>query len=384
MQWPGQSPATTLIGQANIFNCRVSMAFSILGIRNNLIMILDNLLDKCISTGDLNRDEVVFLLSLEDERDVARLIAAADQVRKQNCGDEVHIRGLVEFSNICKNDCLYCGLRRSNRSVNRYRMTPDEIVDTAKKLAGRGLGTVVLQSGEDYSFTKEIVADIVRRIKSAADIAVTLCLGERPFEDYALWKEAGADRYLLRHETSNPELFRKIHPDSTLEKRLSCLKELRRLGYQIGAGCMVGIPGQTIEDLAGDIMLLKELDVDMAGIGPFIPHPDTPLGDAEQGSLEMTIKMVALARIVTRNAHLPATTATGSVDEYGREKALQAGANVVMPNHTPLAYRVNYEIYPNKRCITEDPEKCGPCLTARILSVGRTVATGKGHSPKRH
>ncbi|MEN6371519.1 MAG: [FeFe] hydrogenase H-cluster radical SAM maturase HydE [Armatimonadota bacterium] len=346
-------------------------------------MNLDNLLTKCIESGDLNRDEIIFLLSLKDEADVARLIAAADEVRKRYCGDDVHIRGLIEFSNICKNDCLYCGLRRSNKSVNRYRMTPDEIVEMAVKLSAKKIQTIVLQSGEDLSFTREVVADIVRRIKSVADIAVTLCLGERPFDDYALWKEAGADRYLLRHETSNPELFRKMHPDSTLEKRLGCLRELKRLGYQIGAGCMVGLPGQTVEDMANDILLFKELDVDMAGIGPFIPHPDTPLGCAAQGSLEMALRMVALARIVTRNALLPATTAAGSVDEFGREKALQAGANVVMPNHTPLVYRVDYEIYPNKRCITEDPEKCGSCLTARILSVGRTVATGKGHSLKR-
>lgn len=351
-------------------------------------MNLDVLLNKCIATGDLSREEIIFLLSLEEdtrwhgESSRRALISAADEVRKRFCGDEVHIRGLIEFSNTCKNDCLYCGLRRSNLSVNRYRMTPDEIVETALKLAGKGFGTVVLQSGEDMYYTAEVVEDIIRRIKASADIAITLCLGERPFKDYALWKEAGADRYLLRHETSNPELFAKVHPDSTLEKRLGCLRELKRLGYQVGAGCMVGLPGQTVEDMANDILLLKDLEVDMAGIGPFIPHPNTPLADAAPGSLDMTIKMIALARIVTRDALLPATTATGSVDEFGREKALEAGANVVMPNHTPMAYRVDYEIYPNKRCITEDPEQCGPCLTARILSVGRTVATGKGHSPK--
>lgn len=343
---------------------------------------LDELLDKCVQNGNLSRDDILFLLNLDTSDDVSRLLNAADEVRKQYCGDGVHIRGLVEFSNTCRNDCLYCGLRRSNRSVRRYRMTPDEMVAAAVELAERGIGTIVLQSGEDAYYTAEMVADIVRSIKSEADIALTLCLGERPYSDYALWKDAGTDRYLLRHETSNPVLFRQIHPDSTIEKRLGCLRELKRLGYQIGAGCMVGIPGQTVEDLADDILLLKELDVDMAGIGPFIPHPDTPLGDAEQGSLEMTLKMVALARIVTRNALIPATTATGSIDEYGREKALQAGANVVMPNHTPLPYRIDYEIYPNKRCMTEDPALCAPCLTARILSVGRTVATGKGHSPK--
>jgi biotin synthase len=345
-------------------------------------MDFDRLIEKCIESGDLDKDETAFLLSQEDEERVSRIIAAADEVRNRFCGDEVHIRALIEFSNYCRNDCLYCGLRKSNREVQRYRMTPDEIVDTAISIAKKGIGTVVLQSGEDMSFTGEIIADIIRRIKAAADVAITLSLGERIYEDYALWKEAGADRYLLRHETANPELFAKIHPDSTLENRLGCLLELKRLGYQIGAGSMVGIPGQTIDDMALDIILLKDLEVDMAGIGPFIPHPNTPFGEAEQGSLDMTLKMVALARIVTRDALIPATTATGTVDEFGREKALMAGANVVMPNHTPLTYRVNYEIYPNKRCITEDPEMCGPCLTARILSIGRKVATGKGHSPK--
>ncbi len=345
-------------------------------------MNLTSLLNKCIETGDLTREEVVFLLSLEGD-DSGRLLDAGNAVREKYCGDGVHIRGLLEFSNTCKNDCLYCGLQRSNRDVHRYRMTPDEMVEQAKHLGDLGIGTIVLQSGEDPFYTAEVMADIVRRIKSSVDIAITLSLGERPHSHYALWKDAGADRYLLRHETSNPELFAKIHPDSTLEARLGCLWELKRLGFQVGAGCMVGIPGQTIDDMASDIMLLKELDVDMAGIGPFIPHPNTPLGDAAQGSLEMTLRMVALARIVTRNALIPATTATGSIDEYGREMALKAGANVVMPNHTPLAYRVDYEIYPNKRCINEEPEKCAPCLAARIMSVGRTVAAGKGHSPKK-
>jgi biotin synthase len=345
-------------------------------------MNLDQVLDKCIETGELTRDEVIFLLSLEDEKDIARLLSTADQIRASYCGDGVHIRGLIEFSNVCRNDCLYCGLRRSNREVHRYRMTPEEIAETAVRVSARSIGTVVLQSGEDAGYSAEAFADIIRRIKSSADVAVTLSLGERPFENYALWRSAGADRYLLRHETSNPELFVKLHPDSTVGRRIACLRELKRLGFQVGSGFMVGLPGQTVEDTADDILLLRELEVDMAGIGPFIPHPNTPLSDAPQGSLDMTLRAVALARIVTRDALIPATTATGSIDESGREKALQAGANVVMPNHTPLKYRVDYEIYPNKKCITEDPELCGPCLTARILSVGRTVATGKGHSPR--
>lgn len=283
-------------------------------------MNLEALLDKCIESGDLSKPEMVFLLNLDSPEQIARLVEAATEVRKRCGGDGVHIRGLVEFSNNCKNDCLYCGLRRSNLEVNRYRMTPDEIVQTAIGLAGRGIGTVVLQSGEDAYFTGETMAEVIGRIKAEADIAVTLSLGERKFEDYALWKEAGADRYLLRHETSNPILFRQIHPDSTLEKRLACLRELGRLGYQVGAGCTVGFPGQTLEDMADDIMLFRELDADMVGIGPFIPHPNTPFADAPTGSLTMTLKMVALARIVTRNALIPATTATGSIDEFGREK----------------------------------------------------------------
>ncbi|MBI2844076.1 MAG: [FeFe] hydrogenase H-cluster radical SAM maturase HydE [Armatimonadetes bacterium] len=342
---------------------------------------MNSLLNKCIESGNIGRDEIIFLLGLQGE-DTVRLIRAANEVRQRYCGDEVHIRGLVEFSNTCRNDCLYCGIRRSNTSVRRYRMTPDEIVATATGLAKRGIGTVVLQSGEDSHYSGETVAEIVRSIKASADVAVTLSLGERSFADYALWRQAGADRYLLRHETANPALFEKIHPDSTLERRLSCLRGLRRLGYQIGAGCMVGIPGQTLEDLADDILLLRALEVDMAGIGPFIPHPGTPFAGEPAGSLDLTLKMVALARIVTRDALIPATTATGSIDEFGREKALEAGANVVMPNHTPFPYRVDYEIYPNKRCVTEDPNQCGPCLTARIFSIDRTAATGKGHSPR--
>ena len=342
---------------------------------------MPSVLHKGLNSGDLSRDEIVDLLSRTDEAEVKELLDVADRVRRQCVGDGVHIRGLVEFSNICRRSCMYCGLRRENREVKRCRMPPDEIVRIAQDLGGRGIRTVVLQSGEDPWYTTEIVSDVVRRIKSTTDTAVTLCVGERPFEDYRAFREAGADRYLLRHETANPRLYRENHPDSVQEERLACLRELKRLGFQTGSGFMVGLPGQTVEDLADDIMLLKQYDVDMAGIGPFIPHPNTPLGESPAGDLQMSLKAVALTRIVLRDVLIPATTAMGSIDEFGREKALTAGANVVMPNYTPLEYRVNYEIYPNKRCITEDPGLCDGCMRARILSVGRTVATGRGDAP---
>ncbi|MCE5315214.1 MAG: [FeFe] hydrogenase H-cluster radical SAM maturase HydE [Armatimonadota bacterium] len=339
-------------------------------------------MDKCIKSGDMSRDDIVYLLNLDNDSDVARLLKAGDEVRKANCGDAVQIRALIEFSNICARQCNYCGLRSPNSKVTRYRMPPDEIVELAVYLNGKGLKTVVMQSGEDPYYTGEIIADIVRRIKASTDTAITLCVGERPYEDYKLWKEAGADRYLLRHEAANRDLFKHLHPDCDFDNRIRCLHWLRELGYQVGAGCMVGSPGQTIEHLADDIEFLRDFQPDMAGIGPFIPHPDTPYANESTGMVQMTLKMVALARIVTRDALLPATTAIGSIEEMGREMALEAGADVVMPNYTPLKYRENYEIYPNKRCITEDPEQCHSCMRLRIQAIGRTVSTDQGHSRK--
>lgn len=344
-------------------------------------MNLDNLIQKCIDTGDLSRDDILYLLKL-NSTDAKQLIDAGDAVRKACCGDAVQIRALVEFSNICARHCNYCGLRAPNADVTRYRMLPDEIVELAGDLNKRGLKTIVLQSGEDPYYTGEVVADIVRRIKHSYDMAITLCLGERPENDYRLWKEAGADRYLLRHEAANRELYCQLHPDSNYDNRMRCINTLRNLNYQVGAGCMVGVTGQTIEHLADDIEFFRDFQPDMAGIGPFIAHPNTPFADGSSGNLDMTLKMVALARIVTRNALLPATTAIGSIEESGREMALMAGADVVMPNYTPLKYRVYYEIYPNKRCINEDPSHCDSCMRLRILSCGRTVSTDHGHSRK--
>jgi len=323
------------------------------------------------------------LLSLANQEMLKILFQHADEVRREFCGDKVYLRGIIEFSNYCRRNCLYCGLRREHFQLTRYRMHEDEIVKTALEIADLGVGTVVLQSGEDPYFTAEVVERIIFRIKQKADVAITLSLGERPFDELQRWHLAGADRYLLKHETINPELYARMHPDMKYEERLNCLKALRTIGYQIGAGNIIGLPGQTIEDIADDILFLKKIDADMVGIGPFIPNVNTPLGKYPGGDVLMTLKTVAVARIVLRDTHIPATTALGSIDEWGREKALKCGANVLMPNFTPARYRRLYEIYPNKRCVDDMPKHCFNCIQARIKALGREVGLGKGHSLKK-
>lgn len=346
-------------------------------------MDIDALLRKCLESGMLERGEIIYLLSLDEQADIDRLIAVADQVRRENIGDDVHIRGLVEFSNYCRCMCNYCGLRAANSGVQRYRMSEEEILEVARGLEANQIRTIVLQSGEDMSYSAQDIANIVHAIKAETTLAVTLCIGEREYEDYKLWKEAGADRYLLRHEAANRDLYQLLHPEGSYEHRMQCLKWLRELGYQVGAGAMVGAPGQTIEHLADDIEFYRDFRPDMIGVGPFISHSETPYGELPNGSVQMTLKMVALTRIVTRTSLMPATTAIGSLEEQGREMALLAGADVVMPNYTPMGYREKYEIYPNKRCVTEDPKQCLGCLKLRIKSVDRTVGKSQGHARDR-
>lgn len=323
--------------------------------------------------------EVAELLKNGEENE---LTLWADSVRARYCGDEVHLRGVIEFSNYCCRDCLYCGLRRSNKKLPRYRMAKEEIVECALMGAQAGIKTIVLQSGDDLGYRAEDISEIIQQIKEEADVAITLCVGERDYKDYRAWKKAGADRYLLKHETANPVLYSRLHPGQTLGTRLEILGWLKEIGYQVGAGNIVGLPGQTLRDLADDILLMKQLDVEMAGIGPFIPHPDTPLGRKNQGTLNMTLKVLALARIVLKDVHLPATTAVGSIHLEGREMALRAGANVIMPNITPTRYRPLYQIYPGKICIDENMDNCLGCLTKRIESCGRKIAQNRGHSLK--
>jgi len=341
---------------------------------------MNTLIEQAQAGVHLSLVEIAELFTAEGA-DKSALFQAADRVRSRTMGDGVHLRGIIEFSNICRSDCLYCGIRRSNRTVRRYCMQPDEIVAAAEAAWDLGYGTVVLQSGEALALAADQLADVVRRIKATTPLAVTLSVGERTYDEYKLWRQAGADRYLMRHETANPDLFARLRPGRTLADRLQCLEHLRSLGYQIGSGFMVGLPGQSPEMLAADVDLLRTLDVEMAGIGPFIPSPQTPLEGETGGTLEMTLKAVAITRLCLPAAHLPATTAVGSIHPFGRQLALQCGANVVMPNVTPGTYREQYQLYPNKICLKEEPQHCAPCVTALICGEGRYVAGGPGHSP---
>ncbi|HUX07934.1 MAG TPA: [FeFe] hydrogenase H-cluster radical SAM maturase HydE [Acidobacteriota bacterium] len=318
----------------------------------------------------------------------------ADRVRSDNVDDEVHLRGLIEISNYCVRMCGYCGIRAANLEIERYRLSGDEIIECAREADGFGYGTVVLQSGEDYGIETGWLADVVSRIKAETGLAVTLSLGERPDEDLSAWRKAGADRFLLRFETSDHRLYELIHPSLPGRKsdRFAILATLRSLGYEVGSGVMIGIPGQSYKSLANDIDLFRSLDLDMVGVGPYISHPGTPLGagllpfalppDEQVPSTElMAYKVVALTRLVCPQANIPSTTALATLNlESGRELGLMRGANVIMPNLTPPKYRSLYEIYPAKACLFESARECHFCVKRRIESIGRTV--GKGPGPR--
>jgi len=339
-------------------------------------------------------DKANILSWLREERParLKELWRLADDTRRQHVGDAVHLRGLIEISSHCVRECGYCGLRAGHTTLKRYRMSADEIFGCARTAVEFGYGTVVMQAGEDYGITGPWLAQIIRRIKAETPLAVTLSLGERPEHELKLWKEAGADRYLLRFETSDPELYRLIHPSlpSRVSDRLALLMQLRTLGYEIGSGVMIGIPGQTYESLAHDIGLFRTLDLDMIGAGPYIPHPATPLGTKEwrreippeeqaPNTELMCYKVVALTRLACPEANIPSTTALATLNKTsGRELGLQRGANIVMPNLTPVQYRALYEIYPAKACIFEDALSCHGCLKGRIEKIERTVGTGPG------
>lgn len=331
----------------------------------------------------------------EDQPDrLESLWAWADEVRRGAVGDAVHLRGLVEISNHCARSCLYCGLRAANVEVKRYRMSREEILDAARHARSFGYGSLVLQGGEDPFLTGPWIADVVRRVKAETGLAVTLSLGERTVADLRLWRDSGADRYLLRFETSNRLLFDAIHPGlrGTRSDRVELLGILRKLGYETGGGFMIGLPGQSWEDVASDLLLCAELDLDMIGIGPFLPHPNTPLGsqgrppgipdpgeDQVPNTALATCKALALARILCPEANIPSTTALATINPVnGRELGLARGGNVLMPNMTPLGWRKHYEIYPAKACMNETSEQCRPCVLGRIQRIGRCVGTGPG------
>lgn len=324
---------------------------------------------------DFSKNEVIEILKDNSQNDW--LFSLADKIRKENVGDEVHLRGLIEFSNICKRTCKYCGLRCENKDIDRYRIEPDDIIFYAQKAVDMGYKTIVLQSGEDEYYSRELLCKIIKGIKTL-DVALTLSIGERCFDDYKAFKDCGADRYLIRIETTDKELYKKMHPHMSFENRVRCLKDLGKLGYEVGTGCLVGLPGQTIESLANDILFFKEINADMVGIGPFIAHPHTPLKDYLNGDFTLALKVMALTRILLKNINIPATTAMETLNPNGRIIALQSGANVVMPNVTTTEYRAKYEIYPNKICINENPSQCFNCVSGKIRSIGRSVSTGYG------
>lgn len=326
-----------------------------------------------------SKQEIIDIL--KDEKLNDWLFSYADKVRKENVGDEVHLRGLIEFSNICRCSCQYCGLRSQNKKIERYRILPDEILAHASSAVNMGYKTLVLQSGEDIYFTKDIIVDLIKKIKKL-DVALTLSIGERSFEEYKAFKESGADRYLMRIETTDKNLYKTLHPHMSFENRRQCLADLKKLGYETGSGCLVGLPNQTIESLVNDILFFKENNFDMIGIGPFIPHPETPLKNAKPGSFEKALKVMAIVRILMPDINIPATTAMETLNPNGRIIALQAGANVVMPNVTTKEYRQKYEIYPGKICINEEATKCRFCIESKIKSIGRTIATDYGFRKK--
>ena len=328
----------------------------------------------------LSDDEILHIIETEDSGEIEALFAQARKVRETHYGKGVFFRGLIEFTNYCKNDCYYCGLRCSNKNLERYRLSGEDILDCCRAGDRLGFKTFVLQGGEDPWFTTERVAQIVSAIRREfPEHAITLSIGERPAEDYEIFFRSGANRYLLRHETADDEHYAKLHPSSmSLENRKDCLWNLKKIGYQAGAGFMVGSPFQTPECLLADIRFLEELQPQMAGIGPFIPQKDTPFKDMAQGALGLSLKMVALARLVLPKALIPATTAMGTITPNGRELALNAGANVVMPNLTPVAVRKFYALYDDKICIGDDAVKCRFCMDGRILSAGYTPEMTRG------
>lgn len=342
-----------------------------------------DLAEKLIRDQELEKEEYIKLFEdFQNQEAAEKLRAEAVRIQKHYYGNRVFTRGLIEFTNYCKNNCYYCGIRRGNRNAVRYRLTFDEIMECCEEGYELGFRTFVLQGGEDPYFTDQRMAEIIRGIKEKyPDCAITLSIGEKPKESYRLFREAGADRYLLRHETANEEHYRFLHPEEmSLRVRKQCLYDLRELGYQIGAGFMVGSPGQRMEHLAEDFLFLKQLNPHMVGIGPFIPHHDTKFKDEPGGSVEMTVFLLSVLRIILPMALLPATTALGTLDPYGREKGFCAGANVVMPNLSPLSVRKKYELYDNKINAGDDALKGLENLKKRAESVGYRLVSERGDS----
>ena len=340
---------------------------------------IDFLLDKLYKNNELSREELLYILENLDDDHTEKLFEYARKTRDRYYGNKVYMRGLIEFSNVCRMNCMYCGIRSENKKAERYRLTSEQILDCCREGYALGYRTFVLQSGEDPWYTADKLIDIIKEIKRLfPDAAVTLSIGERSEEEYRAFFEAGAERYLLRHETASRALYEKLHPGGSFDSRRNCLLAPKKIGYQVGAGFMVGLPGQTKEDLVEDLLFLKELNPHMIGIGPFIPHHETPLKDAKGGTVEDTLVMLALTRLMVPDCLLPATTAMGTLHPTGRERALLAGANVVMPNLSPTVVRAKYELYPDKICTGDEAAECRYCIERRIRSIGMDVDMGRG------
>lgn len=327
---------------------------------------------------DLSDVELIALITRDS--DDSDLFAAADAVRRERYGTDVFLRGLIEFTNVCQNDCYYCGIRKSNSHADRYRLTQDQILQSCANGYEMGFRTFVLQGGEDPRNTDAWVCSVVDKIKTAyPDCAVTLSIGEQSHASYQAYFDAGADRYLLRHETASDAHYRKLHPEEmSLEHRKRCLFDLKDIGYQVGAGFMVGSPWQTPKELVADLRFLQELQPDMIGIGPFIPHHETPFADKPAGTLALTLRMLSILRLLFPYVLLPATTALGTISPIGRELGLKAGANVMMPNLTPTDARKHYDLYDNKICMDEEAAKCRLCQEGRVRSVGYQIVSDRG------
>jgi biotin synthase len=348
-------------------------------------------LNDILHKEELNIDEIELLLSLSDKEDIQRLYDRAYQVKCENVSKKVYLRGIIEFSNICVKDCRYCGIRKSNKNVKRFEMSKEEIIKSALWIYENQYGSLVLQSGErsDPAFV-DFIEDTLKEIKEKTnnELGITLSLGEQEEDTYKRWFEAGAHRYLLRIETTNRELYQKLHPENCdFENRLKCLGYLKDAGYQVGTGVMIGLPGQTFANLADDVIFFREKDIDMIGMGPFIPHHDTPMADEAENydneeHLELGLKMVAVTRIVLKDVNIAAATALQALKYDGREMGLKAGANIIMPNASDTKYREAYQLYDNKPCLDENSSQCRSCLTNRVIKTGESIEFGKwGDSP---
>lgn len=341
---------------------------------------MTEIVEKLYRTADITDSELKSLIETDDECVSNLIVKYADETRQKYYGKKVFLRGLIEISSYCRNDCLYCGIRRSNKNAERYRLSREEILSCCENGYELGFRTFVMQGGEDSYFTDGFMCSLISEIKKKyPDCAVTLSLGERSYESYRRMKEAGADRYLLRHETASDELYGKLHPkEMSLANRKECLFNLRELGYQVGSGFMVGVPFQTTENIIEDLRFLQELRPHMIGIGPFVPHRETPFSDRKGGTLELTLRILGILRLMFPKALIPATTALGTISPNGRELGLKTGCNVVMPNLSPVSVRKKYDLYDNKICTGEESAECRVCLEKRIESAGYEISSARG------